>query len=215
MEENNMQRYDILIVNYNRLDYLKQTIASLISTATIANCERLIIVDNASTENGVSEFLDELRMHYGAYVVSCPLNKGWGAAVNTGIGISQAPYVLLCNNDIEFKPDFLTPMFVAFERHPNIGILGAWRHIHHGVVQGGVQDDTFVEMDNVPAVAWLLPKSAMIEIGFVPEHGACDTKGGNGEDTGYVLKMKESGRLVGVTACAVGEEKLAHHIDGY
>jgi GT2 family glycosyltransferase len=196
----------------------------LIDSGAIGHCDRFIIVDNASTEDGVKYFLDYLKKKYRAIIVSLPENHGWGSAVNAGIGISMAPYILLSNNDVEYKYDFHRNMLSIFNKAlllpPNreskgIGILGAWRHTAHGIVEGGVYNDDFVEMDNVPAVAWMLSKEAMIEIGMLPEHGPCDTKGGNGEDTEYVMRMKDKGYLVGVPKIALNEETLAHHIDGY
>ena len=50
---------------------------------------------------------------------------------------------------------------------------------------------------------------------MLSEHGPCDTKGGNGEDTEYVMRMKDKGYLVGVPKIALNEETLAHHIDGF
>jgi hypothetical protein len=56
----------------------------------------------------------------------------------------------------------------------------------------------------------MMPKKAMEKVGMLPEHGVCLTKGGNGEDTSYVNRMKEAGFLVGVPT-----KDLAFHIDGY
>lgn len=210
-----MDRFDILLVSWNRLDYLKRTIASLIQADAIQRCERFIIVDNASTEEGVKEFLDDLKRTWKAIIVSLPENKGWASAVNSGLGLSRAPYLFMTNNDVEYKVGFLEKMFDTFRAQPNIGILGAWRHISHGFVNDGIQSPSFREMDNIPAVGWLIPKVAMERIGMLPENGPCETRGGNGEDTAYVNRMKEAGFLVGVPACAAAEDCLATHIDGY
>ena len=218
-----MERFDILLTNWNRLDYLKRTIASLITSGVIHKCERFIIVDNASTEAGVKDFLEDMKRNYRAYIVSLPENKGWGSAVNSGLGLSRAPYLFLTNNDVEYKEGFMEQMFDVFnhsmsipsgrEVPKGIGILGVWRHTAHGFSE--IQTPYFREMDNVPAVGWLIPKIAMEEIGMLPEHGPCDTKGGNGEDTAYVMRMKEKGFLVGIPTVAVEEDKLANHIEGY
>lgn len=210
-----MPEFDIIITVWNRLGYTKRTIASLIDSGAVADCQRLIIVDNRSTEEGMEDFLKDMYSNmpdvsHKVWLLRRAKNDGWGTMVNDALGISRAPYVMLVNNDVEFTPDFHKGMFDSFANQPNIGILGGWRHTSHGFIRGGVINDHFREMNNVPAVCWLMPKEAMQKVGLLPEHGPCMTKGGNGEDTSYVNRMKEGGYLVGVPA-----EDLVVHIDGY
>jgi len=211
-------KFDIILTSWNRLEYLKRTIASLISSGAFEAADRFIIVDNGSTEEGVHAFLEDLRRERGAFLVLLPHNRGWGTAVNEALGLSRAPYLFVSNNDVDYNtPDFHKKMLEIFEANKiqsqspkEIGILGVWRHTSHGFVRGGVQTASFREMDNVPAVGWMMPKSAMEKVGMLPEHGPCLTKGGNGEDTSYVNRMKEAGYLVGVP-----NEDIAIHVDGY
>ncbi len=221
-----MPTFDIIIVSWNRLDYLKRTVASLMKSHAWSDAQRKIIVDNGSTDPEVCNFLLELMRMHGASLVIRSYNEGWGKAVNDALGLSRAEYLFVCNNDVEnFKIDFHKEMLSAFETIPSIGIMGVWRHTSHGFVTGtierkgentnkevrqGVQNSLFREMDNVPAVGWMMPKSAMEKVGMLPEHGACFTKGGNGEDTSYINRMKEKGYLTGVPAT-----DMAWHIDGY
>ncbi len=205
-----MPNFDILIVSWERLEYLKRTIASLIQSGAMKDASRIIIVDNGSIDQSVRDFLEQMRLEWGAFLVFKPHNKGWGEAVNDALGISRAEYLLVSNNDVEYQIGFHTRMFEIFEKQANIGILGVWRHIGHGLVRNGVQNENFCEMDNVPAIGWMIPKTAMQLVGLFPEHGPCLTKGGNGEDTSYVNRMKEKGLLVGVPP-----KDLASHIDGY
>lgn len=202
--------FDIILVSWNRKDYLKRTVASLIQSGAYSACERFIVIDNHSMDTGISEFLDVLRGYQKTFVITRPDNDGWATAVNDAIGVSRAKYVLVCNNDVEFEPQFMDRMFEAIDHHPKIGILGVWRHTSHGFKVNGVYDRWFREMDDVPAVAWLMPKSAMQVVGMLPEKGVCLTKGGNGEDSGYVNMMKDAGFMVGVPAFDIGT-----HIDGY
>lgn len=209
------EKFDIILTSWNRLDYLKRTVASLISSSAIFACDRFIIVDNGSTESGVMEFLKDLQKNYRAFLVLLPENRGWGTAVNNALGLSRAPYLFVCNNDVEFSFEFYKKMLDIFEpnkwfTNQSLGILGVWRHTAHGLVPNGVHNEIFDEMDNVPAVGWMMPKSAMEKVGMLPEHGPCLTKGGNGEDTEYVNRMKEAGFLVGVP-----KQDIANHIDGY
>lgn len=205
-----MPRFDIILTTFNRLDYTKRTIASLISSGAAAQAERFIIVDNRSTEEGFQDFLKDMYAFAGNItVIHRARNDGWGMAVNDALGVSRAPYVLLSNNDVEYTPDFAAKMLEMMEAHPEIGLLGVWRHTAHSAVQTH-HEGKFIEYTDVPAVGWMLSKKAMMQVGLVSEHGPCFTKGGNGEDSDYVRRMKEAGFLVGVP-----EVDLAVHIDGY
>lgn len=213
-----MKKFDIVIVSWNRLEYLKRTVGSLIQAGVFRDAERVIIVDNGSTEPGLISFLEELREMNGVFLVLLPHNRGWGQAVNECLSLSRAEFLFVSNNDVDYNtPDFHNQMIKMIEESAafsldtkGIGILGVWRHIGHGLVRGGLQNEQFDEMDNVPAVGWMMPKSAMEKVGMLPEHGVCLTKGGNGEDTAYVNRMKAAGYLVGVP-----KKDIAVHIDGY
>lgn len=209
-------KFDIILVSWERPDYLKRTIASLITSGAWKDAERVIVVDNGSLDPEVRKFLMELEG--GIFLVFRPKNEGWGKAVNDALGLSRSPYLFISNNDVDYNTvDFHKTMLEILmdtikwpTGDKKIGILGVWRHTAHGLVKGGVQTYFFDEMDNVPAVGWMMPKSAMEKVGMLPEHGPCFTKGGNGEDTAYVNRMKEQGYLTGVP-----KTDLAIHPDGY
>jgi GT2 family glycosyltransferase len=219
-----MPKYDIIVTVFNRLEYTKRTIASLIDSGAVAGAERFIIVDNASAEPNMAAFLEDMKNQYGAFILQRPHNKGWGTAVNDALGLSRAEYLLLVNNDETFEPHFMEKAFeiiAEVNKTPipgladygstrTLGILALWRHTAHGDQKDGIKTATFVETDNAPAVAWLMPKRAMAVAGMFPENGPCFTKGGNGEDTGYVEAMRKAGYVVGSPI-----PDLATHIDGY
>lgn len=198
---------------WNRKGHTARTLASLIDSGAMNDCERLIIVDNCSTEEGMHDALDAvykdtIGISGKIWLLRRAKNDGWGMAVNDAVGISRSPYLLLINNDVEFTPNFHHRMINTMLNEPSIGLMGAWHHTSHSYT--GVEREGFKEMTDVPAVAWMLSKRAMIQVGMLPEHGPCMTKGGNGEDSAYVQRMKAAGFLAGVTA-----EDVATHIDGY
>lgn len=212
-----MPRFDIILTTFNRLAYTQRTVASLIGSGALEACERLIVVDNHSIEDGMEGFLNDLAHYQKVFVLRRPRNDGWGMAVNDALGVSRAPYLFIINNDVEFQPSFYEAMLrtIMTTRQDipgvgsrGIGLLAGWKHTAHGF--GGFETEDFREMDNVPAVAWLMTKGAMAAVGMMKENGPCATKGGNGEDTDYVLRMKEQGFLVGAM-----REDVANHIDGY
>lgn len=87
---------DIIIPNWNGRSMLETCLASL----QLQTCEkfRIIVVDNGSTDDSV----DFIRQsHPEVHLVCFSENKGFSAAVNEGIRVASAPWVLLFNNDIE------------------------------------------------------------------------------------------------------------------
>lgn len=202
-----MPTYDIILTTFNRVDYTKRTVASLFAAGALNTCERFIIVDNHSLEEGMKEFLDDMAQYQKVFILRRPTNNGWGTAVNDALGLSRAQHVLISNNDVEYKPGFMDTLFAAMH-NARVGLVGVWRHTSHSFT--GNDFGEFREMTDIPAVGWFLSKSAMEKVGMLPEKGACLTKGGNGEDTEYVQRMKAQGFLTGVTP-----EDVAVHIDGY
>lgn len=205
-----MTDFDVIMVTRNRLEYTKRTIASLLESDAAKRWRRFIIVDNGSTEDGMIKFLLNLKEQYGVFLLLRPRNEGWATAVNDSLNLSFASHVLLTNNDVIYDKDFAAQATQTFMRHNDIGILGVWRHTSHGQVREGIVTDHFIEMDDVPAVGWFLSKLAMQDVGLLTVKGPSDTKGGNGEDTTYVQRMKEKGYKTGVRP-----KDIAVHIDGY
>jgi GT2 family glycosyltransferase len=206
--------FDIILVSFNRLEYTKDTVGSLIASGAYADCARFIVADNNSTQEGTDAFLTDMAHVGKTFVLRRPRNDGWATAVNDALGLSRAEYVLLINNDVSFMPDFHKEMLKPFESANMpagvipVGLVGGWRHTAHGF--DTIQTPVFRSMTDVPAVAWMLSKKAMEKVGMLEEHGPCSTKGGNGEDSNYTQRMKGAGFLVGVTPTDV-----CNHITGY
>lgn len=224
-----MPRFDIILTVWNRKGYTARTLASLINSGAIDQCERFIIVDNCSTEEGMYEAMDSIYkdtpgVSGKVFLLRRAKNDGWATAVNDAVNLSRAEYVLLLNNDVEFTVDFMPKAFEviaevnktpipALEEYGStrtVGLLGLWRHTSHGDQAGGIKTATFVETDDSPAVAWLMWKPAMEKVGMLKENGPCFERGGNGEDSDYTRRMKDAGFVVGSPI-----PDLAQHIDGY
>jgi len=202
-----MPRFDIILTSWNRPDFLRRTVGSLIQSGAMEGCERFILVDNGSTEEGVESFLTDMAHYQKTFVLRRPTNDGWATAVNDALGISRAPYVFLVNNDVEFDLDFHLKMLDCLGAHPSLGLLAGWRHTAHSVTH---THDDYDEMTDVPAVCWLLDKFAMEKVGMLRQNGPCFTKGGNGEDTDYTQRMMAAGFRVGAI-----KQDCARHLTGY
>ena len=79
----------IVIVTYNSCDHIGACLDAAVRTGA-----ELIVVDNASTDNTVTEVT---RRH--VRLISNDTNRGFAAAVNQGFASLTAPYVLLLNPD--------------------------------------------------------------------------------------------------------------------
>jgi len=102
----------IIIPNWNGKDLLAKCLPSVIKASECSDqVSEIIIVDDGSTDASV-EFIKErfpkIRL------ISLKNNLGFGAACNTGVAASKSPVVILLNNDVSVKRDFVVPLLDCF-----------------------------------------------------------------------------------------------------
>ena len=120
---------DVIIPTRDRLDLLRRCLAGLDRTAYPAR--RVLIVDNDSRDAATLEFLaaqpHRVLRHPGAF--------NYSAIVNHAAAASDAPYLLLLNNDVEvLSPGWLGAM-LGWCQQPGIGAVGARLLFADGRVQ--------------------------------------------------------------------------------
>jgi GT2 family glycosyltransferase len=100
-------KISIVIPNYNGKDLLEKNLPSVIEAMNNPKnniCE-LVIVDNGSTDDSVSylnqNFKDQFKL------IKHTKNRGFSAAVNIGARATKGDLILLLNNDVKPKIDFL------------------------------------------------------------------------------------------------------------
>ena len=112
-----MVRFSVLIAVYNRREYIKQAIDSVLSQ-TFTNYE-LIVVDDGSTD-GTTEVLKS----YGARIhVIQQQNRGPEVARNTGAVVAKGEYIALLDSEDFFFPSALATydrVIRAFDSPPLI-----------------------------------------------------------------------------------------------
>ena len=86
---------------------------------------RVIVVDSGSVDGSRA-----IAEAHGAEWHALPANKGFAAAVNHGIAISDSPYVALLNNDAVPEPGWLEAMVDALERDPGALVRGLAHALH-------------------------------------------------------------------------------------
>jgi GT2 family glycosyltransferase len=121
----------IVIVSWNVRDLLRHCLQSILTQThphphepVVESGRRLleiIVVDNASTDGSVEMVRAEFP---GIRLIANNENRGFTAANNQGLAISQGQYLLLLNPDTELRGDALEIMLATMEDHPEVGGLG-------------------------------------------------------------------------------------------
>uniref|UniRef100_A0A6M3XPT8 Putative glycosyltransferase n=1 Tax=viral metagenome TaxID=1070528 RepID=A0A6M3XPT8_9ZZZZ len=91
---------DIIILNFNGLEFSKGCINSLYNNTDYPF--NLIIVDNASEEEGTEEYFESLKKKYNNVIIhyNKTPDSGFAGGNNIGLSYSKHDYVMLLNNDI-------------------------------------------------------------------------------------------------------------------
>ncbi len=115
---------DIVIVNWNTGDQLRDCLASIVAAARHSFAlSRVVVVDNGSRDGsakGLGDFPLPLTL------ICNRKNRGFAAACNQGARESDADYLLFLNPDVRLYPNSLTRPLRFMEEPANarIGICG-------------------------------------------------------------------------------------------
>lgn len=124
-KKNKQPILSVIILNFNSGDYLSKCLTSLYQSVLKNYQIEVIVVDNASTDNSLSqtqtlklENPNILPLNY----LPLPSNIGFSAGNNRGISISnpQSPYVLFLNPDTTLQTDTLQVMIDHFQNDPQV-----------------------------------------------------------------------------------------------
>lgn len=115
-----MKDISIIIVNYNVVHFLEQTLYSVNSAKKSLDIE-VFVVDN----NSIDESISMVRTKYpGVKLIENNFNLGFSKANNQAIKKSLGKYVLLLNPDTILQEDTLQECFNFMESKPDAGALG-------------------------------------------------------------------------------------------
>lgn len=113
----------VIILNYNHLEDLKETIASFLIQDYPAM--QLIVSDNGSSDDTLKWVK---KNHPEIVCIENGANLGWAEGNNVGIRYAlqqKADYILLANNDLSFdEPTVITSLLGAYDEIPNLGMIG-------------------------------------------------------------------------------------------
>lgn len=94
----------VIIPNYNGISFLGDCLSTLEANKSSDFDFEIIVVDNGSDDGSamfVKEKFPDVR------IIALDRNTGFAAAVNRGIEASASEYILLLNNDIKVREDFV------------------------------------------------------------------------------------------------------------
>lgn len=84
----------------------------------------VIVVDNGSPPEALSELREACGRHPGVRLIENGENLGFARGNNVGIEAARGEYVLLLNNDTYVAPGAIPSMVRHLSRHPEIGVVG-------------------------------------------------------------------------------------------
>jgi GT2 family glycosyltransferase len=104
----------VVILNWNGRDLLRQFLPSVLAHSDDA---RLIVVDNASTDDSVAVLAAEFPT---VEVLRHAENLGFCAGYNEALTQIQAKYYVLLNSDVAVTPGWLRPLHALLEANPAV-----------------------------------------------------------------------------------------------
>ncbi len=106
-----VRKISTYVLNYNGATLLPECLPSLVSAQSQAGCEaRLYVIDNSSTDNS----LEVLKNQFPNVAVLKASNR-FLSSFNDYVFKDSADVVVLMNNDVKVKEDFLAPIVNMFE----------------------------------------------------------------------------------------------------
>lgn len=193
---------DILIPSYQQIDLV---LTCLESVRYWSNNYTLIFVDNGSDPEAFKEVEEELQKHDLVKLVRNYRNLGFVKAVNQGLSLCTAPYVVLLNNDTEVTKNWLEKLYQPFMENPKIAAVGPVTNAE-GCWQGNHPvKDSWMLCSQTTMLAFfcvMLKKEAIERVGLLDEQFGV----GLGDDDDYCRRLHLSGYRI-----ALAEQCYIYH----
>jgi len=104
--------FSIIIPNWNGEAFLARGVSSLLASARAAKKPfEFIVVDDASTDNSIQMIKENFP---DVKIIKNKKNRGFGFTVNRGVKAAGGEIVILANNDLVVKEDFIPRLLEPF-----------------------------------------------------------------------------------------------------
>ncbi|MEO9876459.1 MAG: glycosyltransferase [Anderseniella sp.] len=116
----------VVIINYRAVKLTLECMDSVL--AQLSEHDRLVVIDNNSRDGSlerISNWVKKCDASEFVQVVASPVNGGFAAGNNLGIGACSAQAYLLLNNDTILRPYALATLKAALAAHPDAGAIGS------------------------------------------------------------------------------------------
>lgn len=102
----------LIVPAFNEIGGIAQTLTRVRDVlAGLGRSSEVIVVDDGSTDG-----TGEKAMESGAIVVSHAMNRGYGAALKTGILHTKAPFVMIMDADCTYPPEAIPTLFAKVQK---------------------------------------------------------------------------------------------------
>ena len=200
---------DIIIPVWNQPEFTRSCIDSIVKNTEYPY--RIIVIDNAS-EPETKRYLEALRKEQGSRfeLIRNEDNKGFIKAVNQALGISDAPYVCIMNNDTVAASGWLERMVDFARTHEDVGLINP-QCDGHGDTSIDVyalglagRKGAYMEMNQCHGFCMLVKREVIEKIGCLDEEYGI----GGYDDTDYSMRA----HLAGYRCVAVKDAYVWHRL---
>jgi N-acetylglucosaminyl-diphospho-decaprenol L-rhamnosyltransferase len=113
------QSIDVVVPTFNRWDLTEACLGDL-AGQTVAHA--VIVSDDGSTDGTPARVREAFPA---ASVVESDRNRGFAAACNRGVAAGSGRFVVLLNNDVRARPNFLERLVAPLDRDERVGSVAA------------------------------------------------------------------------------------------
>ncbi|MCL6087395.1 MAG: glycosyltransferase family 2 protein [Actinobacteria bacterium] len=117
----NNKKVAVCILTYNRVNYLRKTVASVFNSNYDDYC--LYVLNDNSTDN-TYEYLKEIKKDFDFREIKHPNNIGMGANANWVLDNINSEFCLMLHDDDILEPDYMNKVLAIMEKEEDISIGG-------------------------------------------------------------------------------------------
>lgn len=214
--QNLTSKVDIVVPVYNAGSFALRCLESIRNESEI-NQYHIIIVNDGSDEETTNLLREFSKQNNDNELIELEKNIGYTKAVNTGLRLSNAPFVVLLNSDTEVTKNWLKGLLFCFSKNEQLGIVGplsnaaSWQSIPMLLDDSGqfcinelpdnmspnefsllVSETSLAHYPQVPFIngfCFMIKRSVIDAIGYMDEEAF---PFGYGEENDYCIRAHQS-----------------------